>query len=72
MADCCHAATIWSGDMLMMVTACSSMLACFRAPISEKWAVEPTGTAMRLPFRSASVLMPVPLRTIKDSDLPMT
>ena len=72
MASCCQAAAIWSGGMLMIVTSPSATPACSSAPISEKCAVEPTGTAIRLPARSGMSAIPLPSWTIRLSASPIT
>ena len=54
------------------VTSLSVKLYIFNAPISEKCAVDPIGTAMRLPFKSAGLSMPAPFRVTKASELSMT
>ncbi len=58
--------------MFRMRTSRGAIFQTFSRPTSRwKCEVETNGTAMRLPLRSAVLLMPLPLRATRASDLPM-
>src|SRR4029453_19259509 len=67
-----HAARTSGGRMLRICTSAGLIFACSSATIVWKWVVELNGTAIFLPLRSVTVLMPEPFLTTSASASPMS